>query len=172
MEMLEPFIEPVIKFFPKVPNAILALIFGYLLVMIARYLIKESLVVAKTPRALTQMILSIANFFMWVLLIAAILKSLGLGQVALALSGSVAITGVLLATGASTLVTDLIAGLYLVKDRDFNVGYTIKSGEIEGEIEKIDLRKVRIRDKSGKLHVVPSSIFDKNQWIVLDEGDK
>jgi small-conductance mechanosensitive channel len=167
---LQAFAEPVIKALPKLPMAMLTLLFGYAAMMIIKKVIIGSLLVTKAPKALVQMLMSIINVFLWVLLLALISQSLGLNQIAIALSGSVALIGLAVATGANGLIADVIAGLFLAKDPNFNCGYRIKTNEAEGVIEKIDLRKIRIRDKDGKLHVVPNSAFDKMQWIVLDEG--
>ncbi len=171
-DMWDVFLQPILKAAPKIPGALMVFAIGYVALVIIRAVIKSSLKVARAHRPLAQMLFSLINFGLWVLLLALVLYSLGLGRLALVFSSSVAIVGIVIFTGTNALVADVIAGLYLSMDPDFNVGYTIKTADIEGIIEKIDLRKIRIRDKDGRLHVVPSSLFDKAQWIVLDEGPK
>jgi len=172
LDIWDAFLQPILKAAPKIPAALMVFVVGYVVLVITRIAIKSSLKVARTHRPLALMLFSLINFALWVVLLALVLYSLGLGRLALALSSSVAIVGIVIATGTNALVADVIAGLYLAMDPDFNVGYTIKTADIEGIIEKIDLRKIRIRDKDGRLHVVPSSLFDKAQWVVLDEGEK
>lgn len=60
----------------------------------------------------------------------------------------------------------------MAKDKDFGVGVKVKIliGEkrlVEGEIVEMDTRKTRIKDAEGKIHVLPNSMIDHNEWIVL-----
>ena len=75
-----------------------------------------------------------------------------------------------MANGANFLVSDILSGWYLARDPDFMIGEKIKFGDIEGRVEHIDLRKVRVRDKTGHLHIIPNSILDKAQFCVLDSS--
>jgi Mechanosensitive ion channel len=61
---------------------------------------------------------------------------------------------------------DIIAGVFLASDPDFGTGFTITSKAITGTIERIDLRKTRIRAEDGKLHVVPNKMIENEVWIV------
>ncbi len=102
----------------------------------------------------------------WVLIIAGVLQTLGLNQIALAVGGSISLVALGIATAASGNLGDIIAGIFLASDPDFGNGFTIKSGDIEGVIERIDLRKTRIRASDGKLHVVPNKKIEGDVWIV------
>ncbi len=168
---LEAFTDPILKALPKIPQAILAFAVGIIVLHLLQWIFEKTLKVAKTPRTLYGILTSISQVVLWVILIAAVFQSLGLTQIALALSGSVAIIGVAVGAGANALVQDVIAGLFLARDRDFDTGYHIKTGDIEGIIKKIDIRKVRIEDKSGKIHVLPNSTLDRASWVVLDRDD-
>ncbi len=164
----DAFTEPIIRTLPKLPQALLALGVGIIVLYTLQFIFEKILRVARTPRTLFDILTSISRVVLWVILIAAIFQSLGLNQIAFALSGSVAILGVAIGAGANSLVQDIIAGLFLARDRDFDVGFRIKTGEIEGRIRRIDMRKVRIEDAKGKVHVLPTSMFDKSSWSVLD----
>jgi small-conductance mechanosensitive channel len=95
------------------------------------------------------------------------LQQIGLPQVALALSSTVAIAGLAIATGSSVFIQDLVSGLFLAQDPDFNVGDRIKVLDLEGTVERMDARKIRMRDDKGLLHVLPNSTFDKSSWSVI-----
>ncbi len=166
------FANPVIHVLPKLPNAVLALMVGYLALFVIKIMIKWALRLVRVEKAVKQMILSLASVVLWAILLALVFQSLGLPQVALALSGSVAIFGILLASGANFLVSDILSGLFLAKDPDFRIGETIKTADFEGVVERIDLRKIRVRSKDGHLHIIPNSFLDKGQFIVLDVGKK
>lgn len=171
-ELLLAFLEPLDRAIPKIPQLILAFTVGVIVLYLFSWLIEKLLRVARTPRSLHDIILSISRVVMWVILIAVIFQSIGLPQVALALSSSLAVVGIALGAGANGLVQDVISGLFLARDRDFDVGFRIKSGDIEGVINRIDIRKIRISDDKGNIHVVPTSSFDKTSWVVLSRDKK
>ncbi len=102
----------------------------------------------------------------WILIAASVLQSLGLNQIALAVGGSISLVALGIASAASGNLADIIAGVFLASDPDFGTGFTVKSSEIEGVIERIDLRKTRIRGTDGKLHVVPNKDIESKVWIV------
>jgi small-conductance mechanosensitive channel len=77
--------------------------------------------------------------------------------------------GFALANGASSLTADIISGLFLSRDRDFECGYRIKVGDIEGTIERVDTRKIRIKSDDGRTHVFPSSKVDTMGWTVVEK---
>lgn len=171
-QVLQAFIEPILKAIPRLPQAILVLVVGWLAIRFFHWLFSKVLRLAKTPKTLFTILTSMAEVVLSLILIAVVFQSLGLGQIALAISGSVAIIGVALGTGANALVQDVIAGLFLSRDPDFDVGFLIKTGEIEGKIIRIDIRKVRIEDKEGKVYVLPNSSLDRASWVVIDRKSK
>lgn len=167
-QVFGPFVDPILKALPRLPQAILTLLIGIILLYLFHWIFERSLKLAKAHRTLIQILSSISRVILWVILIAAVFQSLGLPQLAFAFSGSVAILGVAIGAGANSLVQDIIAGIFLARDRDFDVGFLIKTGDIEGIIKRIDIRKVRIQDGKGRIHVLPTSALDKASWVVLD----
>jgi len=119
---------------------------------------------------LQEVISSLIDIALWVFLAIALLQFLGLNNIALALTGSFAFIVLGLSQGGASAIADGIAGLTLSRDRDFDVGDYIKLGEksTEGTIEEIDLRRTRLRDSDGKIHIVPNSSIDKSGWILLE----
>src|SRR5258708_7062604 len=102
----------------------------------------------------------------WVLIAAGILQALNLNELAIAVGGSISLVALGIAAAASGNLGDIIAGVFLASDPDFGNGFVIKSGEIRGTVEHLDLRKTRIRAEDGKLHVVPNKAIESNVWIV------
>ena len=151
----------------RLPNLLITIVVGYAVILIVRFLLKRLFRISFGNKALKDIILSTIDIALWILFMALVLQQLGLNQVALALSGSVAVIGLAVSMGSSSFIADLIAGIFLAQDRSFHIGERIKVNDIEGHIEKMDARKVRIRDDEGNLHIYPNSIFDKAPWVVL-----
>ncbi len=156
----------------KLPQILLTLIVGFLLIKLIKALIHGVIRVSRANQALKGILMSVVDVGLWILVLAAIFQQLGLGQIALALSGTVAIAGIAISVGSSAFIQDMVAGIFLSQDPDFNVGDTIEHAGVEGIVERMDARKVRLRDKGGDLHVYPNSSFDKEPWIVLEKNSR
>ena len=156
----------------KLPNLLITIIVGYAVILLIRITLKKVFRISFGNKALKDIILSTIDIGLWILFLAAILQEIGLGQIALILSSSVAILGLAVSMGSTSFVSDLIAGIFLAQDRSFHIGERIKIEDTEGHIEKMDARKVRIRDDKGNLHIFPNSIFDKTHWVVIIKEDK
>ncbi|HOX40712.1 MAG TPA: mechanosensitive ion channel [bacterium] len=165
--MSERFYQIFSSFGPKIPGLILTVLIGYLSIQLALYLLRRGTRLFRFNKSLTEFIVSLASIFFWILFLAEAARQVGLSSLALTISGSIVALGFALANGAAALTSDVIAGLFFAKDRDFEVGFYIKSGDIEGVVEKIDIRKIRIRDGKGNLVILPNSKVDTLGWTVL-----
>ena len=165
----QPVINTVNHILPRIPIAILVLLFGIIIIKLLSHVIRISLSVTSLPKGLQEVITSLVDVALWVFLAIALLQAMGLNNVALALTGSFAFVVLGLSQGGATAVSDVIAGLTLGKDRDYNVGDYVKIGkESEGTIEELDLRRTRLRDNDGYVHVLPNSMVDKTGWILIE----
>ena len=133
---------------------------------LTRRLVRAAARRAHVRPALVDLLLATITGIGWVLIVAGVLQSLGLNQIALAVGGSISLAALGLASAVSGNLGDLIAGIFLASDPDFGHGFTVKSGDISGVIERIDLRKTRIRTSDGKLRVVPNKKIENEVWIV------
>lgn len=159
--------RPIEHYGPKIPELIITVILGYIAVRLISFIITRGFKFAQISRSLANVLASIITVILWVLLFSEIARQAGLTNLAITISGSIIVIGLALANGASSLTSDIISGLYLAKDSDFEIGYLVRVGEVEGIIRKIDMRKTRIRDDNGKLHIFPNNVVDKAKWQVL-----
>lgn len=165
----DPLIEGMNDILPKIPKAIIALVAGYIAIKLFSVLARGILGAFRLPQGLRGILISVIDGLLWVFLIISVLQTLGMGNLVLILSGSLAAVGLAIASGTSSLVADIVAGIFLSKDKDFSVGDEVIAGEkpTEGTIESMDMRRTRIRDKDGQLHVIPNSVVERKEWVVL-----
>lgn len=167
IEVIRSFWQPVIAFLPRIPAIVLTLIVGYFIIQILMFVLNRALRLSRLPRALIGVIISLALIIMWVILFAEIARELGMGSLAVTISGSLAVLALALATGASGLASDIISGVFLARDSDFDIGYKIKIGDVEGIVQQVDIRKIRIVDDAGTVHIFPNTKLDKDGWQVI-----
>jgi small-conductance mechanosensitive channel len=81
------------------------------------------------------------------------LSALGVDVTALMVGAG--IVGLAISFGLQTLVKDIVAGLFVRIDDAFRMGETIEFGGKRCQLERINLRSVRLRDEDGRLHTIP-----------------
>ena len=66
------------------------------------------------------------------------------------------ILGLAVSFGAQSLVKDVIAGFFFLIENQFAVGDVIEVAGKTGEVERMTLRVVMLRDAHGTVHIVPN----------------
>lgn len=73
------------------------------------------------------------------------------------LLASAGVAGVAIGLAAQNIVRDMLNGIMILLEDQFNVGDTIKIAGVAGVVESMTLRKTILRDGDGTLYVVPNS---------------
>ncbi|MEK7202452.1 MAG: mechanosensitive ion channel domain-containing protein [Patescibacteria group bacterium] len=159
--------ELLAKSWDRLPQLLLTIVVGYIIIKLIKAFLRGLIGYSKANSALKGIVLSVLDVALWIFLIAALLQQVGLTQISLALSGTVAISALALSAGSTAFIQDLVAGIFLAQDPDFSAGDRVKVDEVEGIVERMDARKIRLRDDKGILHIFPNSHFDRTAWMVL-----
>ncbi len=67
----------------------------------------------------------------------------------------------------SEILKDLVSGAFLVADKDFGVGLKVKAAGVEGTVVDVDVRKTRIIDANGVLHIILNATIESAEWLVF-----
>ncbi|MEX1113461.1 MAG: mechanosensitive ion channel family protein [Patescibacteria group bacterium] len=158
------------NFWDRLPEFLITLLIGYLLVELAIFILASVLRASNVPKALAMLLYSLTRAFLWVVLFLVLLQKLGLDDVLVAVTGSSVIVALFVSTGIAPLVADTLSGLSLAADRNFQPGAKVRAGEkgTVGYVVGMTARKTRIRTPDGRVHVIPNSVIDKNEWVVLE----
>lgn len=73
------------------------------------------------------------------------------------LLASAGVAGVAVGLAAQNIVRDMLNGILILLEDQFNVGETIKIAGVSGVVESMTLRKTTLRDGDGTLYVIPNS---------------
>jgi small conductance mechanosensitive channel len=108
-------------------------------------------------RALSSALRSAVVGVVWGTAVITIISELGVN-----IGGVIAtatVIGGAIAFGAQTLIRDIIAGLFVLAEDQYGVGDTVDLGLAMGEVERITLRSVRLRDSEGLVwHVAHGNV--------------
>jgi small conductance mechanosensitive channel len=88
---------------------------------------------------------------------------------------SAGVVGIAVGFGAQSLIKDLFAGFLILLEDQYNVGDTVKIGEVTGTVERMMLRATQIRALDGSLTTIPNGTITtvanlSKDWtrVVLD----
>ena len=73
------------------------------------------------------------------------------------LLASAGIVGVGIGLAAQSLFKDIINGIFILVEDQYNVGETVKIASLTGTVEDLTLRLTRLRDGDGTLYIIPNS---------------
>jgi small conductance mechanosensitive channel len=73
------------------------------------------------------------------------------------LLASAGIAGVAIGLAAQNIVKDVLNGILIIIEDQFNVGDTVRLAGLAGTVEAMTLRKTTVRDADGTLYVIPNS---------------
>lgn len=154
---------------PRLPVALFDLLVGILIIRILVRIARVFMKVGNVQPGLREVLTGTLETVMWILLMIALLQELGYSGIIYFFTGSVFAIGIALSAGGSTLVSDIVAGLFLARDADFNVGDELIIGDppAQGVVVAMDSRRVRLKDASGVVHVIPNSVVERREWIVI-----
>ena len=74
-----------------------------------------------------------------------------------AILASVGVLALIIGFGAQSLVEDLVTGIFLVFEDEFNVGDIIEAGGFRGTVESIGIRVTCLRDLGGNVKIINNS---------------
>src|SRR5580704_16967765 len=114
---------------PRLPATLFDLLLGIIIIRLSIRLFKLAMRLTRMPPGLRDVLAGIIETIMWIFLSIAILNELGFSGVIYFFTGSVAALGLAMAAGGSTFVSDIIAGVFLARDPDFNIGDEVIAGE-------------------------------------------
>ena len=110
---------------------------------------------AQRAEALGALASSVVSVLVWTLAVL-ILLSTAFGISLTPLLAGAGIFGVAIGFGAQGLVSDFIAGIFMLAEDQYGVGDIIDVGDAAGVVEGVSLRTTRIRDVTGTLWHVPN----------------
>ncbi len=67
------------------------------------------------------------------------------------------VVGLAISFGSQTLIKDILSGIFIITEDQFNIGDTVKIGDNIGKVEKFTLRITVLRNNENNLIYIPNS---------------
>lgn len=130
-------------------------IFCFGLSWLLRFALKQTSKLMKRGRAVIDLTCSLIKYAAVIVLVFLILKTLGVDTTTI-LAG-IGILGLIIGLGAQPLIADVIAGLFIVFEKVFDVGDIIVVDGFRGTVKEIGVRTTQIIDAGGNVKIINNS---------------
>lgn len=120
-----------------------------------RFVLKQFGKLLHKGRALVDIACSLIKYAALIAIIFLVLKAFGVDTKAI-LAG-IGILGLIVGLGAQPLIADVIAGLFIVFEKVFEVGDIIVVDGFRGTVKEIGIRTTQIEDAGGNIKIVNNS---------------
>lgn len=153
---IDGFVSGVVDTLPALLSAIVFLPIAYVAIRLVTAVLRLSFerVYPSQERLIVDLYVTVATVFLWFGAILALFKILGLGDIAASLGTATGFIALGISYALSDMIEDTVAGVYLLRDEDFEVGDRVVVGTTEGDVTAIGLRKSRLREDSGDTVIV------------------
>ena len=105
-------------------------------------------------KTIVKLLENMLDYFLYFILIYWILSIIGV-PISSLLAGA-GIAGVALGLGAQGFLSDVINGLFILLERQFEVGDAVLINNISGTIASVGVRTTQVRGYDGTLHYIPN----------------
>jgi len=167
------------EFLRRLVDAVPTVVVGVVFLVLAALFVKLVLTVLKAVLARTmggqspvyrQFLTTVVAVFLWFGVGLSTLSVVGLEGIAASLGTAAGFVALGVSYATSDMIADAVAGVYLLRDPDFEAGDTVRVGDMEGVVRSIELRKTRFA--VGDDTVVRGNADIEARWtkVAGDEG--
>ena len=131
--------------------ATIACLLNYLIGLMLKKLLSKS----KRGMTITTLVVSFLKYFIAIVAVFLILGAWGVDT--RALLASAGILGLIIGLGAQSMIADILAGISIVFEGEFQVGDIVVIDGWRGTVEEIGIRTTKIKDAGGNVKIVNNS---------------
>ena len=166
-QVVQGFVTDIQGGLPKLLTGLVFLVISGGAIRVGRWAVGTALerLLPAAPDIYRQFVLTIVWVFAWFGVGLAFLSIVGLGEIAAALGTATGFLALGVSYALSGMLADAVAGMYLLRDPDFNPGDEVTVGDVTGRIRSIELRKTRF-DVEGDTVVRGNAEIEK-RWTLL-----
>jgi small-conductance mechanosensitive channel len=170
-EALDEFVRNIVDVLPDLLTGIVFLVLAYVLIRFVMFVVKTVLkrVLTGESPVYRQFVSTIVLVFLWFGVALTFLSIVGLEGIATSLGTATGFLALGVSYALSGMIADAVAGVYLLRDPDFDPGDTVDIGGTVGTVKAIELRKTRLRVDDDT--VVRANAEIEKKWTKLDDVD-
>jgi len=168
--VFESFRADLARAIPRVVSGLLFVVVAYLGIEIVTAVLRSALgrIYGDDQALIADLLVLIVTVFLWFGSGLTLLSILGMGAIAASLGTAAGFIALGISYALSNMIADTVAGVYLLRDPDFNPGDTVTTESVTGTVESIGLRKSRLRLGDGDVVVLANRNVE-SRWTLTSE---
>jgi len=136
-------------------KVVIAFSFLYALKCIVNVVFAKIKVHTSRAKTLTAIIASVIKYAIFIFGICWILALIGVNVSTI--FASIGVMALIVGFGAESLVADVVTGIFILFENQFNVGDIIEINGFRGTVENISIRTISVRDPGGNVKIINNS---------------
>ena len=170
---LTDFLDGVFAAIPRALSGIVFLGLAFVTVRIVLTLVQTSIgrIYVGDRQLVGDLVVTVIAIFLWFGVALTFLKVVGMGDVAASLGTAVGFVALGVSYALSEMIEDTVAGIYLLRDPDFNPGYRVEAKGVTGTVAAIELRKTRIDTDDGDRVVLANREIESRWTHDVPDGE-
>ena len=170
---LTDFLDGVFAAIPRALSGIIFLGLAFVTVRIVLTLVQTSIgrIYVGDRELVGDLVVTVIAIFLWFGVALTFLKVVGMGDIAASLGTAVGFIALGVSYALSEMIEDTVAGIYLLRDPDFNPGYRVEAKGVTGTVAAIELRKTRIDTDDGDRVVLANREIESRWTHDVPDGE-
>ncbi|MBP5177408.1 MAG: mechanosensitive ion channel family protein [Clostridia bacterium] len=152
-----PVIDVAYTKIPSLIRSIQIITVAWLVVIIVRWILERLLSRSNRSRTIIKLINNFWKYFVAIIAVFLVLGAWGVD--AATLLASAGIISIIIGLGAQSLISDILAGVFIVFEDEFRVGDIVIIDGWRGTVDEIGIRATRIIDWQGNIKIVNNSMI-------------
>ncbi len=136
-------------------QSIMYVVVIYALCKLIRMLFHKKMVKSNRAKTVLTLLDGLVKYACAIAIIIFLLQALGVN--ATAIFASVGILTLVIGLGCQSLIADVVAGMFIVFENEYNVGEIISIGDFRGTVTEIGIRATKILDLAGNIKIINNS---------------
>jgi len=140
---------------PTLIQSLIYVVIIYAVCKLIRILLRRQMAKSNRTKTIVTLVDGLVKYACAIAIVIFILQALGVN--ATAIFASVGILTLVIGLGCQSLIADVVAGMFIVFEDEYDVGEIITVGDFRGTVTEIGIRTTKILDLAGNIKIVNNS---------------
>lgn len=145
-------LESLVAHVPVLINCLIYIVIAYAVCRLVRILFKVQMKKSNRLKTVFTLLDGFVKYGCAVIIIFYVLTAFGVDTAAL--FASVGVLTLVVGLGANALITDIIAGMFIIFENEYSVGEIISIDDFRGTVIEIGIRSTKILDAAGNIKII------------------
>ena len=162
---IDGFVDATVSALPALFAGLVFVSLSFVAIRVVLFVVRSALdrVYTGDQRLITNLVVTVIAVFLWFGVALSLLSILGMTAIAASLGTAAGFVALGISYALSSMIADTVAGVYLLRDPDFNPGDRVTTDSVTGTVRAIELRKSRIDLDNGDTTVLANRDVEK-KW--------